>query len=172
MFLSKPAITSDLTNVAPSFRKIKSTPVIDSQYSILPHKPTTVVHKGTNSTKQAGEQEATPDIPTYSYKDYTKPKPFLVFTRDESEADDLVTSLKSGSVISISRPTPLTKYSGYRPVALDMEWCFFYARKNSASKVREHRTAVVQIADTAGLILVIQIYNMGRAWTRPLFQFR
>ena len=45
-----------------------------------------------------------------------------------------------------------------------MEWrLYFTRRKNALSATRiERRTAVVQVADTNGLILIIQIYDMSR----------
>ncbi|KAF8062457.1 ribonuclease H-like domain-containing protein [Lyophyllum atratum] len=94
--------------------------------------------------------QAVPDLPIYSYKDYTNPKPYLVYTVDESEADDLVDGLKAG------------------PMALDMEWRVFFVRRGGGgasgggSKVLERRTAVMQVADGRGLMLVVQVYGMDR----------
>ncbi|KAG6896504.1 hypothetical protein C0995_011349 [Termitomyces sp. Mi166 len=74
------------------------------------------------------ESEPPADFPIYSYKDYTETKPYVVYTRDVEEADDLIAGLKPG------------------PVAFDMEWCFSI---NQFWK-KERRTAVVQVADSAG----------------------
>ncbi|KAG6875799.1 hypothetical protein C0992_002227 [Termitomyces sp. T32_za158] len=80
------------------------------------------------------------NLPAYSYKDYTDPKPYVAYTRDAEEADDLIAALKPG------------------PVAYDMEWCFsFFARK---LKVR--KTAVIQIADSAGLVVIVHLSEMSR----------
>ncbi|GLB40022.1 putative 3'-5' exonuclease [Lyophyllum shimeji] len=87
-------------------------------------------------------KESAPDLPAYSYKHYTDPKPYLVYTTDVSETDDLVAGLKPG------------------PVALDIEWRVFFVRRGAPPK--ERRTAVVQVADTRGLMLVVQIYGMDR----------
>ncbi|KAF9463221.1 ribonuclease H-like domain-containing protein [Collybia nuda] len=86
------------------------------------------------------------ELPLYSYKDYSKPKPVLVYTTHEGEANDLVDGLKPG------------------PLAFDLEWRVFFARKSalSGAGTTERRVAVVQLADTSGLILVIQIYGMSR----------
>ena len=43
-----------------------------------------------------------------------------------------------------------------------MEWRFYYIERSYAKTVVERRTAVVQVADSNGLILVIQICNMNR----------
>ncbi|KAF8873464.1 ribonuclease H-like domain-containing protein [Infundibulicybe gibba] len=43
-----------------------------------------------------------------------------------------------------------------------MEWRVFFQNPRSAHHVAERRTAVVQVADTRGLILVIQVYHMSR----------
>ena len=45
-----------------------------------------------------------------------------------------------------------------------MEWrLYFVRRKNTAgANLIDRRTAVVQVADSSGLILVLQIYNMSR----------
>lgn len=50
------------------------------------------------ASKSASKKEKIPtvDLPSYTYKDYTDPKPYMVYTQDEAEADDLVVSLKSG----------------------------------------------------------------------------
>jgi hypothetical protein len=50
------------------------------------------------------------------------------------------------------------------PVAFDMEWRFYFVERGIAAPKRmvERRTAVVQIADSNGFILVIQIYGMNR----------
>ncbi|KAG6826473.1 hypothetical protein H0H92_015662 [Tricholoma furcatifolium] len=86
--------------------------------------------------------ETEPDftnLPVYSYKDYPKPYPCVVYTRDAEEADDLIGGLKRG------------------PLAFDMEWCF---SRNRYAK--ERRTAVIQVADSNGLILVIHLSQMSR----------
>jgi len=50
------------------------------------------------------------------------------------------------------------------PIAFDMEWRLLIRRAKNAAKATliDRRTAVVQVADSTGLILVIQIYNMSR----------
>ncbi|KAF8624705.1 hypothetical protein AX17_007036 [Amanita inopinata Kibby_2008] len=82
----------------------------------------------------------------YSYKDYT-PKATVVYTRHGEETNDLVSSLKSG------------------PLGFDLEWRVLFTRRtaNGASVTQyDRRVAVVQIADTAGLILVVQVHPMSR----------
>ncbi|KAG6817015.1 hypothetical protein H0H87_000637 [Tephrocybe sp. NHM501043] len=85
------------------------------------------------------DSEPSADLPTYSYKDYSDPKPYVVYTRDVSEADDLIGTLRSG------------------PVALDMEWCFSRVRN-----AKERRTAVVQVADLAGMVIIVHLSEMPR----------
>ncbi|KAF8153264.1 ribonuclease H-like domain-containing protein [Crassisporium funariophilum] len=53
---------------------------------------------------------------------------------------------------------------GSRPVAMDCEWRVFFRKSRGvgSSASRERRVAVVQVADTRGMILVIQVYAMGR----------
>ena len=50
------------------------------------------------------------------------------------------------------------------PIALDLEWRLLFTRQyNTASwTVLKRRAAVVQVADSSGLILIIQVYNMSR----------
>ena len=45
-----------------------------------------------------------------------------------------------------------------------MEWRFYFVERGYAPSKRmvERRTAVVQVADSNGFILVIQIYDMNR----------
>ena len=46
-----------------------------------------------------------------------------------------------------------------------MEWRFYLVNRGDAANSKrmvERRTAVVQIADSSGFILVIQIYHMSR----------
>ncbi|KAG5653721.1 hypothetical protein H0H81_011128 [Sphagnurus paluster] len=88
--------------------------------------------------------EPTEALPLYTYKDYTDPKPCLVHTTDEEEANDFVAGLKAG------------------PVAFDMEWRVFFAR---GAKVSERRTAVVQVADARGMMLVVQVHGMNRMYS-------
>lgn len=38
----------------------------------------------------------TEELPLYSYKDYTNPKPVLVYTKHEDETNDLIDGLKPG----------------------------------------------------------------------------
>ncbi|TFK31280.1 ribonuclease H-like domain-containing protein [Crucibulum laeve] len=84
------------------------------------------------------------ELPKYKHEDYS-PKTTVVYTRHEEEADDLILTLKQG------------------PVALDMEWRFFpFRRPGGGYGHHENRTAVVQIADSSGMILVIQVYSMRR----------
>ena len=47
----------------------------------------------------------------------------------------------------------------------------YFTQRNAASKTSmiERRTAVVQVADSSGLILVIQIYNMNRMLSAVIF---
>ncbi|KAF8809416.1 ribonuclease H-like protein [Phlegmacium glaucopus] len=84
-------------------------------------------------------------FPVYSYKRH-KPLPVVVYTQHEEEANDLIAGLKAG------------------PVALDIEWRLYFVRPKGAASTTllERRAAVVQIADSSGLILVIQIYSMSR----------
>ncbi|KAF5384061.1 hypothetical protein D9615_003145 [Tricholomella constricta] len=97
------------------------------------------------TAKSRSAEKPAQDLPIYSYKDYTDPKPFLVYTTDASEADDLVAGLKPG------------------PMALDIEWRVFFTRRGDGSWTStERRTAVVQVADTRGVMLVLQIYGMDR----------
>ncbi|KAG6867327.1 hypothetical protein C0993_004333 [Termitomyces sp. T159_Od127] len=97
----------------------------------------------TTSTTFVTSLSAAPEppihLPAYSYKDYTDPKAYVAYTRDVDEANDLIAALKPG------------------PVAFDMEWCFSIARK---TKVR--RTAVIQIADSAGLVVIVHLSAMPR----------
>ena len=48
------------------------------------------------------------------------------------------------------------------PLALDMEWRVFFRRQRNLTSARalERRIAVVQVADTRGVILVVQVYGM------------
>jgi len=46
-----------------------------------------------------------------------------------------------------------------RPVAMDLEWCVPW-KAVGWKACPERKTAVVQIADGAGLILVVQVNNM------------
>ena len=66
--------------------------------------------------------------------------------------------------VTISRLYNDTKNVILSPIAFDMEWrLLFVRRKNTPSaNLVDRRTAVVQVADSSGLILVIQIYNMSR----------
>lgn len=61
---------------------------------------------------------------------------------DAGEADDLVASLKRG------------------PVAFDMEWRMMLKMRRSVIKQVENKTAVIQVADAKGTILVIQVFGM------------
>lgn len=49
-------------------------------------------------------------------------------------------------------------------MALDIEWRVFFTRRSASTKMTERRSAVVQIADTRGVILVVQVYNMDSAY--------
>jgi hypothetical protein len=55
-------------------------------------------------------------------------------------------------------------------MALDMEWRVLFRRqRNSTStQMTERRIAVVQVADTRGVILVVQVYGMERTLTFPI----
>ena len=57
------------------------------------------------------------------------------------------------------------------PVAFDMEWRFYFVERGleTSKRMIERRTAVVQVADSNGFILVIQIYNMNRMFVSALF---
>jgi hypothetical protein len=50
----------------------------------------------TSSTNTSKAKPPSFTLPIYSYKDYVDPKPVMVFTQVEEEANDLVTSLKAG----------------------------------------------------------------------------
>jgi hypothetical protein len=56
------------------------------------------------------------------------------------------------------------------PIAMDLEWRVDFFRKpgTNSNAQRERKTAVVQIADGGGLILVIQINNMRSEYSRCL----
>jgi hypothetical protein len=84
-------------------------------------------------------------VPVYSYKQ-CKPLPTVVYTQDEEEANKLIAGLKAG------------------PIAFDMEWRLMFRRAKNTIKTSlvDRRTAVVQVADSNGLILVIQTYPMSR----------
>ncbi|PFH48933.1 hypothetical protein AMATHDRAFT_64292 [Amanita thiersii Skay4041] len=81
--------------------------------------------------------------PLYSFKDYI-PKSTIVFSRHEEEANDLIGALKKG------------------PVGFDLEWRVLFMRLRGQTIMQSNRVAVVQIADSTGLILVLQIYGMSR----------
>ncbi|KAH0581104.1 hypothetical protein H2248_012231 [Termitomyces sp. 'cryptogamus'] len=89
------------------------------------------------------ELEPPAELPLYSYTDFPDPKAYVVYTRDVDEADDLIAGLKPG------------------PVAFDMEWCFSTTRLWGA-KTKERRTAVVQVADSAGLVIIVHLAGMPR----------
>ncbi|KAF9012016.1 ribonuclease H-like domain-containing protein [Cyathus striatus] len=95
------------------------------------------------SPEAEAEGDVVVEYPTYSYRDYA-PAATVVYTRHEEEADDLIGSLKPG------------------PVAFDMEWRVIFTRAGARAAMNERRTAVVQIADTSGLVLVVQITGMAR----------
>jgi len=84
-------------------------------------------------------------FPVYSHKHF-KPLPTVVYIQHEEEANELIAGLKAG------------------PIAFDMEWRLLFRRAKGAAKssLIERRTAVVQVADSSGLILVIQTYYMSR----------
>ncbi|PFH48934.1 hypothetical protein AMATHDRAFT_5354 [Amanita thiersii Skay4041] len=65
----------------------------------------------------------------------------MVFCRHEEEANDLVETLKRG------------------PVGFDMEWRVDLKLRRDE---QDQRVAVVQVADSNGLILVLQIHRMSR----------
>lgn len=98
-----------------------------------------------NSPSIGAEQEKTSEevLPIYTYRDY-KPKPSIVYTRHEEETNDLIDGLRSG------------------PVAMDLEWCVPWKADSTSNIQTERKTAVVQIADGAGLILVVQVNKMRR----------
>ena len=52
-----------------------------------------------------------------------------------------------------------------------MEWRFYFVERGIATSKRmiERRTAVVQVADSNGFILVIQIYHMNRMFVSASF---
>lgn len=103
-------------------------------------------HPSTSTTSSSRAKPPPTMLPRYSYKDYTEQKPVMVFTQVEEEANELVTSLKAG------------------PMALDIEWRVLFRRQfnSTSTQMTERRTAVVQVADTRGVILVIQVYGMNR----------
>ncbi|KAG6836984.1 hypothetical protein H0H93_016937, partial [Arthromyces matolae] len=124
--LSTLGTTSD-TSTAPHVESTKKT--------TRPRKAAPKLAKSTSTISTASiESEPQTDLPVYSYKDYSNPKPFVVYTQNVDEVDDLIGSLKSG------------------PVALDMEWCFTISRT-----YKERRTAVVQVADSAGLYYIPEV---------------
>lgn len=111
---------------------------------------------------EADEAPVQKDLPPYSYKDY-EPKPCLVYTTHEEETNDLVDTLKPGSVLLLIFLSRLyIKFHHSSAVAMDLEWRVTYFRKQgtNASTQRERKVAVVQIADGAGIILVVQINEM------------
>ncbi|KAI0089578.1 ribonuclease H-like domain-containing protein [Irpex rosettiformis] len=79
-----------------------------------------------------------PPAPLYSYKDYT-PKPIIVYTRHEDEANDIVETLKG-------------------PLGFDMEWRVLRVR---GAAREERRVSVIQICDR-NVILVIQVSAMKK----------
>ncbi|KAK2460873.1 hypothetical protein APHAL10511_007343 [Amanita phalloides] len=110
-----------------------------------------LVHPDDNSSTNVNAVQGQNRVPStgtrpfYSYKDYV-PKYTVVYTRHEEEADDLIAALENG------------------PVGFDLEWRVLWARRANAANATPHnrRTAVVQIADVSGLILVIQVHGMSR----------
>jgi hypothetical protein len=119
-------------------------------------------------------------FPIYSYKHY-EPSPTVVYTQHEEEVNDLIAGLKAGYVSFQIKHNFSSCYIRYilkkkccvlflSPIAFDMEWHFYFVDRGGgfghapASRTRsvERRTAVVQVMDSTGLILVIQIYNMTR----------
>jgi hypothetical protein len=48
-------------------------------------------------------------------------------------------------------------------MALDLEWRVMYVKPHfsSPAQVVDRRVAVVQVADTRGVILVVQVYDMA-----------
>ena len=80
---------SEASGGAKSDRFITST-MVSNPSSVRPSHPST----STTSTSKTKPPSVT--LPLYSYKDHTDPKPVMVFTRVEEEANDLVTSLKAG----------------------------------------------------------------------------
>jgi hypothetical protein len=100
----------------------------------------------------------------YSFQDYTNPKPVLVYTKHEDEANDLIDGLKPGfaSFVFFYISTKSQSNTSHRPLAFDIEWRVFFRRKSASSTANnvERRSSVVQLADTSGLILVIQVYDM------------
>lgn len=104
-------------------------------------------------------------FPVYSYK-HCKPLPTVVYTQHEEEANNLIAGLKAGYAFSINIFTIFRCRNCYlqSPIALDIEWRVFFVRQNTAAPrtLLERRAAVVQVADSSGLILVIQVYCMSR----------
>ncbi|KAG6907110.1 hypothetical protein DXG01_010486 [Tephrocybe rancida] len=130
----KPASSSRTVSRASSSTKHRTTSWTSSR------KPPSKITKSTSSSSAtSADSEPAIDLPAYSYKDYTDPKPCVVYTRDVDETDDLLAGLRPG------------------PVALDMEWCFSRARG-----AKERRTAVVQVADMAGMIIIVHVSTMPR----------
>ena len=111
--------------------------------------------------------DASVQIPVYSYR-HCIPLPTVVYIEQEEEANELITRLKSGYVFQIKNISRLfmilTNVIPSSPIAFDMEWYFCIRRQKNAAKATliNRPTAVVQVADSNGLILVIQVYNMNR----------
>ena len=89
----------------------------------------------------------------------------MVFTQLEDEANDLVAALKVGLVAvdhGVASMINVPPGCFGRPVALDIEWRVLFTRQHNSTsaQLKERRTAVVQVADTKGIILVLQVFVM------------
>lgn len=73
-----------------------------TKVAVKPKSTITAKPSGSKPASRAAQKPSTStsvpveELAVYSYKDYTKPKPVLVFTKHEEEANDLVDGLKPG----------------------------------------------------------------------------
>ncbi|EPQ51973.1 ribonuclease H-like protein [Gloeophyllum trabeum ATCC 11539] len=100
----------------------------DINNSVGINAPTSTESVGTTVTKTT-KASVTRGLPLYTYKDYS-PKPCVVYTRNEEEADDLIQCLKG-------------------PLGFDMEW--------RVNRRWESRTALVQFCDEKIILLVQEV---------------
>lgn len=89
------------------------------------------------------DQPVKDPLPFYSCKDY-EPKPSIIYIKNEEETNEMINGLFTG------------------PVAMDLEWRVTFYRTAERNTKSEGKAAVVQIADGAGLILIIQVNGMRR----------
>ncbi|KAF5347126.1 hypothetical protein D9756_010943 [Leucocoprinus leucothites] len=82
-------------------------------------------------------------LPFYLCKDY-KLKPSIIYIKNKEKTNEMINSLFTG------------------PVTMDLEWCITFYRTAECGTKSKGKTAVVQIANGAGLILIIQVNGMCR----------